>query len=100
MNPDPTSTLRTCINGHSFHKSSDCPVCPVCENIVKPTDGFLSFLAAPARRALENEGITSLEKLSGYTQKELLKLHGLGKSSLPVLSEALRESGLTFFEKK
>jgi DNA-directed RNA polymerase alpha subunit len=49
---------------------------------------------------LENEGITSLEKLSGYTQKELLKLHGLGKSSLPILSEALRENGLTFFEKK
>jgi predicted RecB family nuclease len=69
MNPDPTSTLRTRINGHSFHKSSDCPVCPVCESIAKPTDGFLSLLAAPARRALVNEGITSLEKLAGYTQK-------------------------------
>lgn len=53
-------TLRTCKNGHNYYKSSDCPTCPVCEKEKKPKDGFLSLLSAPARRALENNGITTL----------------------------------------
>ena len=23
---------RVCPNGHTYYKSSDCPVCPICEN--------------------------------------------------------------------
>ncbi len=90
------TTLKTCPKGHKFYKSSDCPVCPICEEERKPKDSFLVLLGAPARRALENEGITSLEKLSAYSEKEILSLHGMGKSSLPKLNDALNKAGLAF----
>ncbi len=90
--------LKTCPKGHKFHKTSDCPTCPVCEAERKPVNGFLSILAAPARRALENNGITTLESLSSLSEGELLKLHGMGKSSLPKLREVLEENGLKFRE--
>jgi DNA-directed RNA polymerase alpha subunit len=54
------------------------------------------LLAAPARRALENAGITTLKELSGYSEKELLTLHGFGKSALPKLQKALAQEGLKF----
>jgi DNA-directed RNA polymerase alpha subunit len=57
---------------------------------------FLSMLSAPARRALENHGIKTLEKLSGFTEKEVLQFHGMGKSSIPKLVAALKEKGLSF----
>ncbi|MDI9342410.1 MAG: hypothetical protein QM534_17690 [Sediminibacterium sp.] len=87
---------RTCKNGHHYTKSSTCPVCPVCETKRKPENGFLSLVSAPARRALENAGITSLSLLSAYTETELLKLHGIGKTSIPKLRAALMENGLAF----
>ena len=90
---------RTCKNGHSYYKSSDCPVCPVCEKEKKPKEGFLSSLSAPARRAMEAEKITTLKKLSKYSKKELLKLHGVGPSTIPVLEKALKEANLSFAEK-
>jgi DNA-directed RNA polymerase alpha subunit len=82
---------KKCSKGHTFYKSSNCQVCPVCEKKRQQTMGFLSLLAAPARRALENEGITTLVKLAAYSEKELLRLHGLGKTSLPILKKALSE---------
>jgi hypothetical protein len=88
-------TLRTCPKGHKYYKSSDCPTCPVCEDQKRPQIGFLSHLSAPARRALESQGIDTLEKLAGYSKKELLKLHGFGPSSIPVLENALKKEGLT-----
>ena len=91
--------LRTCTKGHKYYKSSDCPTCPICEEERKPKDGFLSLLSAPARRALENAGIKTLKQLSAYSEKELLQLHGFGKSSLPVLQSALKEKGLSFTKK-
>jgi len=88
--------LKTCKNGHHFFKSSDCPTCPVCEKERKPKDNFLSLLGAPARRALERENIRTLDELSKYSEKEILALHGIGKSSIPKLQELLSEQGLTF----
>ncbi|TKJ05837.1 hypothetical protein FC695_07795 [Bacillus cereus] len=89
-------TLRTCEQGHEYYKSSDCPTCPVCEKARKPKEGFLSLLSAPARRALEHRGIQTVEELSKYSEKEILKLHGMGPASLPELRKALEESGLSF----
>lgn len=89
-------TLRTCKQGHSYYKSTDCPACPVCETKKKPTDGFLSLLSAPARRALESIGIKTVKQLAQHTQKEILSLHGMGPASLPKLLIALKEAGLTF----
>lgn len=90
---------RTCPAGHTYYKSSDCPVCPICENERKPEGGFLALLAAPARRALENAGITTLKKLSALSEAELLMLHGMGKASLPKLRAALEAAGLSFRKK-
>lgn len=88
--------LRTCNNGHTYYKSSSCPVCPVCEREKIPAAAFLALLSAPARRALENKNIDTLEKLSSYSVKDLLTLHGLGQSSIPKLKQALKEEGLSF----
>ncbi len=75
--------LKTCGKGHKYYKSSNCPTCPICEEERKPKKGFLSLLSAPAGRALENAGITSLLQLSKYSEAELLKLHGFGPGSFP-----------------
>jgi len=87
---------RTCSAGHAYVKSSDCPFCPICEENRKPGAGFLSLLVAPARRALENNGITTLEKLSTYRKEEILQFHGIGPTSIPKLQSALKDVGLRF----
>jgi predicted RecB family nuclease len=96
MHEKPSAELRTCSKGHHYYKSSDCPVCPICENECKPKEGFLSLLSAPARRALENKGIKTLQHLSEFTETEILKLHGLGPSTIPKLKKALKEENLSF----
>ncbi|HYG40360.1 MAG TPA: RNA polymerase alpha subunit C-terminal domain-containing protein [Cytophagales bacterium] len=88
--------LKVCEKGHKFYKTSDCPTCPVCENERKPKDSFLSMISAPARRALESEGIVTLEKLSDYSEVEILKLHGMGPSTIPKLRSELEKKGLAF----
>ena len=62
----------------------------------KTNDNFLSLIGAPARRALENNGIDTLEKLSKFSEKEILRFHGMGKTTIPKLSEALKAKGLSF----
>lgn len=89
-------TLRICDHGHRYYKSSDCPTCPVCNEENKPQRGFLRELSAPARNALLRERIDTLEKLSGYSEKDILALHGVGPASLPVLKQHLTEAGLSF----
>lgn len=88
--------LKFCREGHKFFKSSDCPTCPICEAERKPKDSFLSLLAAPARRALERENIKTLESLSKWSEKEIISLHGIGKSSMPILKRELNNKGLDF----
>ncbi len=58
--------------------------------------GFMSTLSAPACRALENAGITTLKKLAKFSEKEILALHGIGKTAIPKLLAALKAEGLTF----
>ncbi|GGG83445.1 hypothetical protein GCM10007415_15640 [Parapedobacter pyrenivorans] len=88
--------MKVCPNGHTYYKSTDCPTCPVCEAARKPSEGFLSLLSAPARRALMSIGITELKQLSTYSEKEILALHGIGKTSIPLLKDALSQVGLGF----
>jgi DNA-directed RNA polymerase alpha subunit len=90
------STLRTCKQGHSYYKTSDCPTCPVCERNKKPAEGFLATLASPARNALLHNKIDTVQKLAEFTRAEILKLHGIGPASLPALLKALSDAGLTF----
>jgi predicted RecB family nuclease len=95
----PKGTLKTCAKGHQFYKSSDCPVCPICERERKPVYDFLSLFAAPARRALEGAGITTIEQLAAHSEAEILGLHGIGLSSLPKLRKALESKKLSFKKK-
>ena len=94
--PSLKKTLRSCKNGHRYYKSSDCPTCPPCEEAKKPKDDFLSLFYAPARRALGNAGIKTVEQLSAWSERDLLKFHGLGKSAIPVLKREPRESRANF----
>ena len=86
--------LRTCPQGHEFYKSSDCLACPVCEAEKNKT--FFVKVSAPARRALQASGIDSLKKLSKYTERDILALHGVGKTTIPVLKKVLQENNLYF----
>ena len=56
-------------------------------------------LAKPAQRALASAGITSLEDLSKLSEKEFIKLHGIGKNALQKLKADMTENGLSFTEK-
>jgi hypothetical protein len=59
-------------------------------------DSDFPKLSAPARRALAGAGYTRLEQLTAVSESELLKLHGIGPSAIPVLRRALDERGLSF----
>lgn len=89
-------TERICKKGHHYFKSSDCPTCPVCEEERKSEAGIFANLSAPARRALQNNHITSLEELAQQSEKEILKFHGIGKTAIPILKKLLNEAGLSF----
>ena len=60
---------------------------------------LLSGLSAPAKRALENNGINSATQLAKFSENEILKLHGIGKTSIPKLKIALKKEGLQFPKK-
>lgn len=90
------ANLRVCEKGHRYYKSSDCPTCPVCNIENRPERGFLSKLSSPARNALVHEEVDTLQKLAAYSEKDILKIHGIGPASLPVLRESLEEEGLSF----
>lgn len=98
--PPIKKTLKVCSKGHKFYKSSDCPTCPKCALEKKPKEGFLSTISAPARRALESKNISSLKKLSGYSEIEIENLHGMGPNAISKLQSALKKEGLTFKKEK
>jgi hypothetical protein len=88
--------LKICKKGHRFYKSSDCPTCPICEAERKPTSGFLSLLSAPAVRALEGAGLTTLTKVSKISEKKILELHGVGPGIIKILKRSLKAEALEF----
>lgn len=89
-------SIKVCKKGHSFEKSSSCPVCPICEKNKKPKSGLLSLVSAPARRALESLGIDSIEQLANYSEKEISNLHGIGKSGIVILKKELKKHKRSF----
>lgn len=87
---------KTCSQGHTYYKSSDCPTCPTCEKLKDPASGFLGLLSNPARNSLLHYGIDTIQKLAGCTEKEILGLHGMGPASMPILRKTLKENNLQF----
>lgn len=57
---------------------------------------FLVQLYNPVRNALLRSDIDTLQKLSTYTEREILKLHRIGKASLPIFRRLLAGQGLAF----
>ncbi len=98
FNMKPKRKIKICSRAHEFYKTSDCPVCPVCWSgfYRKKVQSDFPKLSAPALRALQNAKIINLARLSKYTEDEVLNLHGLGPSSLPILKAALKTKKLSF----
>jgi DNA-directed RNA polymerase alpha subunit len=63
-------------------------------------DILLKKLAKPAQRAIENEGVTTIEQLTKYSEKEFSELHGIGKNAMNIIKQTLSENGLTFSKKE
>ena len=53
-------------------------------------------LANPVRNALTAAGILHLDQVATYTEKQLLRLHGVGPKGIEQLRVALAERGLSF----
>lgn len=53
-------------------------------------------VAIPARRALAKEKIDSLEKLSDYSEDEIMQLHGFGKNTMEKLKIYMQEHQTSF----
>jgi predicted RecB family nuclease len=62
----------------------------------RPESGFIAGLAAPARRALEGAGLTTLAKLAKKTEAQVMGLHGMGPNAMAKLRAALEKEGLSF----
>ncbi len=54
------------------------------------------MVAVPARRALENKKIDSLEKLSYFSENEIMQLHGFGKNTMKKLKNYMQEQKVSF----
>lgn len=66
---------------------------------IDPTQyGFPRGLSQPALGALLAANITSLEQVAAAGAANILKLHGVGPKSIPLLRQALAERGLSFVD--
>ncbi|MCJ8154732.1 hypothetical protein MKJ01_13255 [Chryseobacterium sp. SSA4.19] len=59
-------------------------------------DFLKNVIAVPARKALEQEKIDSLEKLSGYSEDEIMKLHGFGETTMKKLKTYMKKHQVSF----
>ncbi|MFF5792631.1 DNA-binding protein [Paeniglutamicibacter sp. NPDC012692] len=57
------------------------------------SDHELPKIGAPATRALNAHGITTLEQAAALGEKALQALHGVGPKAIRILREALGEVG-------
>lgn len=93
-------SLKSCPNGHTFEKTSDCPVCPICSarDMEEIFGKDFPNIGNPAKRALYHLKVTSIEDLQQHSEKELLALHGFGPRALQILKDELGKDGLEFKE--
>jgi uncharacterized protein YdhG (YjbR/CyaY superfamily) len=91
---------KICKNGHHFYKTKESPTCPQCAaNLVATmatNKGELSFLGAPARRALHKIGITTLKKLATLSKNNAMQVHGIGEATIENIKQAFLAHGLQF----
>ena len=65
-------------------------------NHVVKGDFLQGIIAIPARRALEREKIDSLEKLSDYSEEEIMQFHGFGKNTMQKLKNYMEQNHVSF----
>ncbi|WP_228432020.1 helix-hairpin-helix domain-containing protein [Chryseobacterium shigense] len=65
-------------------------------HMVNSNDFLYGIIALPARRSLEKEKIDSLEKLSDYSEQEIMQLHGFGKNAMEKLKSHMKEHHVSF----
>ena len=65
-----------------------------------PAGSDLPKLSGPAHQALGTIGVTRLEDLTKFTEKDIKNLHGMGPKGMRELHEALAQRGLAFASKK
>ena len=53
------------------------------------------IIGRPAQSALLHAGITTLDQLTEYSEKELLALHGFGPKALGILKQVLADNNLS-----
>ena len=53
-------------------------------------------LSQPAQRALANAGIHTLKQLSGFSEKEISSLHGVGPNAISAIKAVFKQQGLSF----
>lgn len=70
-------------------------ICAV-SHVVKNSNFLSGVIAVPARRSLEREKIDSLEKLSDYSEEEIMKLHGFGRNAMEKLKTYMKEHEISF----
>lgn len=63
---------------------------------IRPVGDLPDSMGKTAPRELKYAGIDSLKKASGYTEKELLSIHGVGPKAIRIMKEAMAEKGLGF----
>jgi predicted flap endonuclease-1-like 5' DNA nuclease len=61
---------------------------------MEPTSTALPrSIGQPATRALASVGVSQLDDLTRFSERELLALHGFGPKALRILKEALQAQG-------
>ena len=64
------------------------------------TESNFPKIGQPATRALHGAGYTRLEQLTTVSERELLKLHGMGPKAIRLLREAMEAQGLAFADEQ
>jgi hypothetical protein len=57
---------------------------------------LLNKLAKPAVRAIQNAGLTSLNDIASFSEKDFSNLHGIGKNVMSIVQQVLSENCLNF----
>lgn len=65
---------------------------------IRPVGNLPDSMGKTAPRELKYAGIDSLRKVSEYTEKELLAIHGVGPKAIKIMKEAMAEKGPCFRE--
>ncbi|NYI71191.1 hypothetical protein GGQ54_001751 [Naumannella cuiyingiana] len=69
---------------------------PRADRAAPPEGTPMPRIGAPATRALRQQGIWTLDAVRGWTERDLLALHGVGPKAIRILAAALAERDWAF----